>query len=53
MCKQCVEISIKIERYRRLIELIDDEQTREAINRLRAELEAKKLALHSSGVSSS
>ncbi len=46
MCRLCDQLNIKIERYKQLRELTNDEQTHETINRLSAELEAKKAALH-------
>jgi hypothetical protein len=46
MCSQCVEIDKTIARYRRLKEQVRDRQVQEAADRLIAELEAKKAALH-------
>lgn len=46
MCSQCVEIDNTIARYRRLKEQVRDRQVQEAADRLIAELEAKKAALH-------
>jgi hypothetical protein len=46
MCDQCFKIDDSIAGYRRLRELTDDKQTREAADRLVAELEARKAALH-------
>ena len=47
MCKQCVEIDGRIARYRRVMMSIGDEVTIERFKEVIADLEAKKLALHS------
>jgi hypothetical protein len=46
MCEKCVEIDEKISRYRRLQYTVADQKMQEAADRLVAELEAKKAALH-------
>jgi len=46
MCNKCDEINETIDRYRRLREQINDQQTRQAVESLMAALVAKKLALH-------
>jgi hypothetical protein len=46
MCDQGVKIDDSIARYRRLRELTDDKQTREAADRRVAELETRKAVLH-------
>ena len=46
MCDQCNIIYDSIVRYRRLRDQINDKQTQEAADRLVAELEAKRLAMH-------
>ena len=46
MCDRCNKIYDSIVRYKRLGAQINDKQTQEAADRLVAELEAKRLALH-------
>jgi hypothetical protein len=46
MCEQCNKIDANVARYKRIKDQIDDKQTQEAVDRLLAELEAKKAALH-------
>jgi len=46
MCERCIEIDIKIERYRRMGKMINDKTALQAIDTLVAGLEAQKLALH-------
>ena len=46
MCNECNKIDDSIARYKRLKDQINDKQTKEAADRLLAELEAKKAALH-------
>jgi hypothetical protein len=46
MCKDCEKLEETISRYLRLQQQIDDPQVQEAANRLVAELQAKKAALH-------
>jgi hypothetical protein len=46
MCEKCNKIDESIARCKRIRDQINDEQTRVATDRLLAELEAKKDALH-------
>lgn len=46
MCEQCYAIDAAIARYDRLREHINDRQAKDAAEKLAAELEAKKAALH-------
>jgi len=46
MCIKCDEIDAQIARYRGLKKSILDQQMRDATDRLLAELEAQKVALH-------
>lgn len=46
MCSKCDEFDKAIAHYRLLKKQINDQQTTEAADRLMAELDAKKLALH-------
>jgi hypothetical protein len=46
MCSKCDDLNDSINRFRRLSGQITDEKTRDAADRLVAELVAKKLALH-------
>jgi hypothetical protein len=46
MCSKCDEIDVNIERCRRLMAEINDQQTRGAAAILLEELELRKLALH-------
>lgn len=46
MCKQCDEIDVTIARYRRFKGYVTDQQMQKATDKLIAELEAKKAALH-------
>ena len=46
MCDKCKEIDATVERYRRLRGSVDDQQMHKATERLIADLEAQKVALH-------
>jgi hypothetical protein len=46
MCEICIELDIKIDRYKRLGLQINDQLTIDRIKLLVAELEAQKVALH-------
>jgi hypothetical protein len=46
MCEKCVEIDKKIERYRNILRSIRDEATVDGAEKLIADLEAQKAALH-------
>ena len=46
MCDMCVELDKKIEQYRRFQRAVDDKQMIYGAEKLIAELEAKKAALH-------
>jgi hypothetical protein len=46
MCEKCEEFDKSIERYQRLRSAIRDKQAMEAADKLVAELQAKKAALH-------
>lgn len=46
MCDQCNKMYVSIVRYKWLRDQINDKQTQEAADRLVAELEAKRLAMH-------
>ena len=46
MCDQCNKMYDSIVRYKRLRDQINDKRAEEAADRLIAELEAKRLALH-------
>jgi hypothetical protein len=46
MCDKCDELDKKIEHYHRLASQITDQQFNERANKLIAELEAEKAALH-------
>jgi hypothetical protein len=46
MCEKCLEIDEKIERYRSILRSIRDEATVDGAEKLIADLEAQKAALH-------
>jgi hypothetical protein len=46
MCGKCVELDGKIEHYRWLASMIDDQLTIDRLKALIAELESRKAALH-------
>jgi hypothetical protein len=47
VCALCDEIDVRIARYRELAKHVSDKAALESIDRLTADLEAKKLSLHS------
>jgi hypothetical protein len=49
MCDKCSELDKKIDRYRRVIEAINDRQAVDGITQLIKEAEAEKAKLHSEG----
>lgn len=46
MCEKCTEIDGKIEHYQKLLSLIADQRTLDAIKLLISRMEAEKQALH-------
>ena len=46
MCEKCVEINNRLERYRRLLLSVDNQDTVEYFEKAIASLEAQKAALH-------
>ncbi len=46
MCDKCIELDVKIERYKRLSSQIIDQPTLDGITKLIADLQAQKIALH-------
>jgi hypothetical protein len=46
MCEKCVEIDKNVERYRSILRSIRDEATVEGAEKLIADLETQKAALH-------
>jgi hypothetical protein len=46
MCGKCIELDVKIERYKRLSSQIIDQPTLDGITKLIADLQAQKIALH-------
>ena len=46
MCDKCVEIDKTIERYRNILRSINDKKTIDGAEKLIADLEAQKAALH-------
>ena len=46
MCEKCLEIDAKIERYQRLAIVVTDQPTLDAIEKLKEQMKAEKVALH-------
>jgi hypothetical protein len=46
MCEKCVELDGKIEHYRRMSSRITDQLTRDGIQKLIEQMQARKAALH-------
>ena len=49
MCEKCAEIDKKIDRYKRVISAINDQQAVDGITQLIEEAEAEKVKLHPHG----
>lgn len=47
MCEKCIEIDAKIEHYQRLLSMVTDQATLDAIKKLVEQMKAEKVTLHS------